>query len=197
MPFMAERVDLVGDNRYLLPNRRPSDKGRVSGSPPRDLPLERRKLPQFTVFFFPLLFWLVLLLYHASLAVAQPAACTNEVFAPLAQGVAALRAGNDTAARAEFEKVIKIDRFNPYALNNLAVLAEKQGRWKEAMSYLLDAETYAAEYRHKTEEVCEGGGLCLAVVPSCQKGQNSSIAAIIHSNINLLRTEIGKAPNKP
>ncbi len=67
-----------------------------------------------------------------------------QVFAPLSQGVAALRAGNDEAARTEFEKVIQIDRFNPYALNNLAVLAEKQGQLKEAMSYLLDAETYAA-----------------------------------------------------
>ena len=91
------------------------------------------------------------------------------------------------------KKYIKIDRFNPYALNNLAVLAEKQGKLKEAMAYLLDAETYAAEYLHKTEEICEGGGLCLAVCPSSQKSQASSIASIIHSNINLLRSKIGKA----
>jgi tetratricopeptide (TPR) repeat protein len=136
--------------------------------------------------------WNVFLLGGIWVAGAQPNSCTEEVFAPLAQGFAALRGGNDDLARAEFEKVLKIDRFNPYALNNLAVLAEKQGKLKEAMAYLLDAETYAAEYLHKTEEICEGGGLCLAVCPSSQMSQASSIASIIHSNINLLRSKIGK-----
>ena len=106
-----------------------------------------------------------------------------------------MRAGNDDLARLEFEKVIKIDPYNPYALNNLAVLAEKQGKLKEAMAYLLDAETYAAEYLHKTEEICEAGGLCLAVAPATDKSQTSSIASVIHSNINLLREKIGKAKN--
>jgi hypothetical protein len=160
-----------------------------------NLPFGKKSLPRTTTLIIAFLFSQFLLSAGASMAEAQPACCTDEVFTPLSQGVAALRAGNDEAAREQFERVIILDRFNPYALNNLAVLAEKQGRLKEAMSYLLTAETYAAEYRHKTEEVCEGGGLCLAVVPSCQQGQNSSITAIIHSNINLLRTEIGKAPN--
>lgn len=128
----------------------------------------------------------------SSPAMAQPQFCTDEVFAPLSQGYEALRAGQDDQARGEFEKVIKIDRYNPYALNNLAVLAEKQGKLKEAMAYLLDAETYAAEYLHKVDEICEGGGLCLAMVPSTQKSQTSSIASLIHSNINLLRSKIGK-----
>jgi tetratricopeptide (TPR) repeat protein len=125
---------------------------------------------------------------------AQPQHCTGAVFLPLSQGYEALRAGQDDQAWAEFEKVIKIDPYNPYALNNLAVLAEKQGKLKEAMAFLLDAETYAAEYLHKVDEICEGRGLCLAMVPSQQKGQTSSIASLIHGNINLLRTKIGKAP---
>ena len=189
---MAKRVDLVGKNPYHLPKIISSHQGRAASSPLRDFLPGRRKLPRIFVIF---LFSHFLLAAGASIAAAQPKFCTDQVFAPLSQGVAALRAGNDEAARTEFEKVIQIDRFNPYALNNLAVLAEKQGRLKEAMSYLLDAETYAAEYLHKTEEICEGGGLCLAVVPACEKGQRSSIAAIIHSNINLLRAKIGKAPN--
>jgi Tfp pilus assembly protein PilF len=126
---------------------------------------------------------------------AQPQFCTGEVFAPLTRGFEALRAGNDDLARAEFEKVIKIDPFNPYALNNLGVLAEKHGKLKEAMAFLLDAETYAAEYLHKTEELCEAGGLCLAVAPATEKSQVSSIASLIHSNINLLRGKIGEAKN--
>ena len=93
------------------------------------------------------------------------------------------------------KKLLKSISYNPYALNNLAVLAEKQGKLKEAMAYLLKAETYAAGYMHKPEEICEGGGLCLAVVPSTQKSQTSSIASLIHSNINLLRIKIGKTNN--
>lgn len=125
-------------------------------------------------------------------AAAQPHLCTDEVFPPLAAGYAALRAGEEDKARAEFEKVLSIDAFNPYALNNLAVLTERQGKLKEAMAYLLTAETYAASYCHKLEEICEGGGLCLAVLPSNEKSPNSSIVAIIHSNIQLLRQKISK-----
>ena len=136
--------------------------------------------------------WSLMILFGASPVAAQPHLCTDDVFAPLSKGYEALRAGNDEKARGEFEQVIKIDRYNPYALNNLAVLAEKQGKLKEAMAYLLDAETYAAEYLHKVDEICEGSGLCLAMVPSTQKSQTSNIASLIHSNINLLRSKIGK-----
>ena len=74
----------------------------------------------------------------------------------------------------EFEKVITVDRYNPFALNNLAVLAERQGKLKEAMAYLLDAETYAAEYLHKPDEICEGGGLCLAVACHPKKSRQAA-----------------------
>jgi tetratricopeptide (TPR) repeat protein len=142
-----------------------------------------------------LVIWSLLILGGAGAVKAQPQFCTDEIFPPLTRGFEALRAGNDDLARLEFEKVIKIDPFNPYALNNLGVLAEKRGKLKEAMAYLLDAETYAAEYLHKTEELCEAGGLCLAVAPATEKSKVSSIASLIHSNINLLRGKIGKANN--
>lgn len=128
-------------------------------------------------------------------AAAQPHLCTDDLLPPLAEGYAALRAGETDRARAEFEKVLAIDGFNPFALNNLAVLAERQGKLKEAMAYLLTAETYAAGYCHRLEEICEGGGLCLAVLPSSTKGPNSSIVAIIHSNIELLRNKISRSTN--
>ncbi len=136
--------------------------------------------------------WSLLCLCGSSPVAAQPHLCTDEVFTPLSLGYEALRAGNDEVARLEFEKVIKIDRYNPFALNNLAVLSERQGKLKEAMAYLLEAETYAAEYRHKPDEVCDVGGLCLAVAPATQKSNSSSISSLIHSNINLLRIKVAK-----
>ena len=151
--------------------------------------MRRRPLRHF---FIILVCWGLLPLNLTPMAMAQPNLCTEAAFAPLAGGYQALRAGNDEQARQEFNKVIKVDPHNPYALNNLAVLAERQGKLKEAMSFLLDAETYAAEYLYKADEICEAGGLCLAVVPSTQKSQASSIASIIHSNINLLRAKLAQ-----
>ncbi len=128
---------------------------------------------------------------------AQPQLFHEDAVTPLNRGYDALKAGDLELAQQEFEKVIKIDRYNPYALNNLAVIAEKQGKLKEAMAYLLEAETYAAEYTNKPEEICEVGGLCLAVKPTGERGGASSIAPLIHGNINLLRIKMGKTKNQP
>ena len=141
----------------------------------------------------PVLAWSLTVLLAAVPAAAQPQFCTEAVFPLLSQGYAALRAGQDDQARQHFEAVVKIDRYNPYALNNLAVLAERQGNLKEAMALLLAAETFAVEYLFKADEICEGGGLCLAVSPFPAKGQSSSISSIIRSNIMLVRTKLGKA----
>lgn len=148
--------------------------------------------------------WLALLLIPCGLLIigglpqsleAQPQLFTEDAYTPLRLGYEALKAGNLELAQQEFEKVIKIDRYNPYALNNLAVIYEKQGKCKEAMAYLLEAETYAAEYHQKPEEICEIGGLCLAIKPEANQSGSSSIAPLIHGNINLLRMKMGK--NKP
>jgi tetratricopeptide (TPR) repeat protein len=112
----------------------------------------------------------------------------------LSQGYEALQAGKDEQARLAFEKALAIDPYNPFALNNLAVLAERQGKLKEALAYLLNAETCAPDYLHKADEICEGGGLCLAATPATQQSRTSSIASIIRSNIHLLRSKIKKAP---
>lgn len=139
-----------------------------------------------------LIVWILLSWLFSSPAAAQPQLFTDDVFTPLSLGYEALRSGNNEAARMQFEKAIKIDRYNPYALNNLAVLMEREGKLKEAMAYLLEAETYAAEYLNKPDEICDVGGLCLAVNPAGKKSQKSSIAPLIHGNINLLRIKIGK-----
>ncbi len=123
---------------------------------------------------------------------AQPRPMTDDIYTPLAFGYDEMKAGNTDAAKMQFEKVVKIDRYNPYALNNLAVIAERQGKLKEAMAYLLDAETHAGEYLEKPDELCDIGGICMAIKPSKMKGGKSSIAPLVHGNINLLKIKIGK-----
>jgi tetratricopeptide (TPR) repeat protein len=133
----------------------------------------------------------VLTLLSAS-AWAQSRLLTEDAFTPLHLGYAFMKSGKTDAARVHFEQVLQADRYNPYALNNLAAISESQGKLKEAMAYLLDAETNAEEYLEKTEEVCLVGGICSAIKPSANKGDKSSIAPVIHGNINQLKIKIGE-----
>jgi Tfp pilus assembly protein PilF len=128
----------------------------------------------------------------SSLAIAQSQPMSEDAYTPLSLGYDEMRGGNAEAAQMQFEKVLKIDRYNPYALNNLAVLLEKQGKLKEAMAYLLEAETHASEYLQKPDELCDVGGICMAVKPSRLMGGKSSIAPLVHGNINLLKIKMGK-----
>jgi len=49
----------------------------------------------------------------------------DDVFTPISQGYDLIRDGKYEAARNEFGKAVKADRFNPFALNNMAVLEER------------------------------------------------------------------------
>jgi len=123
---------------------------------------------------------------------AQPRVLPEDAYTPLNLSYQYMKSGKTDAARVQLEQVIQADRYNPYALNNLAVISEQQGRLKEALAYLLDAETHAAEYTEKPEELCQVGGLCMALKPSRVQGSMSSIAALVHGNINLLKIKIAQ-----
>ncbi|OPX19559.1 MAG: hypothetical protein BZ151_08755 [Desulfobacca sp. 4484_104] len=133
-----------------------------------------------------------LLLGLVSLALAQPRPLSEDIYTPLSLGYDEMKAGNSDAAQYQFEKVLKGDPDNPFALNNLAVLLERQGKLKEAMAYLLQAETNAEEYLQKPDEICDIGGICMAMKPGRLAGGKSSIAPLVHGNINLLKIKIGK-----
>jgi len=123
---------------------------------------------------------------------AQPRLVPEYVYNQLSLSYQYMKSGKTDAARAQLEQVLKADPHNSYALNNLAVISEQQGRLKEAMAYLLAAETYAAEYTEKPEELCDVGGLCMALKPSRAQVSKSSIAALVHGNINLLKIKIAQ-----
>jgi Flp pilus assembly protein TadD len=123
---------------------------------------------------------------------AQPRLLPEDIYTPLSLSYQYMKSGKTDAARVQLEQVIQADRYNPYALNNLAVISEQQGRLKEALAYLLDAETHADDYTEKPEELCQVGGLCMALKPSRAQGNKSSIAALVHGNINLLKIKIAQ-----
>jgi Flp pilus assembly protein TadD len=137
---------------------------------------------------------LIFILWRQLLAPAwaQPRLLSEDAYTPLSLSYQYMKSGKIGAARVQLEQVIQADPFNAYALNNLAVVSEQQGSLKEALAYLLDAQTHAAEYTEKPEELCQVGGLCMAFKPSQAQGSRSSIAALVHGNLNLLKIKIAQ-----
>jgi Flp pilus assembly protein TadD len=144
--------------------------------------------------------WLTVILLVLSLAPgvpAQPRPLAEDVFTPLALGYDLLRQGKFEAAEQQFRTALSRDPQNPFALNNLAVLKERQGRRQEALAYLEEAARSAGEYREKVEEACFVGGLCAAVKPLQVVGQESSLAAVVADNLKKLKDKLATLPRPP
>ncbi|TSA07764.1 MAG: tetratricopeptide repeat protein [Deltaproteobacteria bacterium] len=138
-----------------------------------------------------------LLLLLSSQALAQPtggAMMTEDAFTPIAQGYDFVREGKYEAAKNLFSIAVKRDKFNPFALNNMAVIEEREGKLNDALANLKDASTHAAEYKQKVIQTCFAGGGLLAVKPLKEVGDQSSIAPIIQENIKKLEAKISIQP---
>ena len=141
-----------------------------------------------------------LCLFVALPVLAQPkggALMSMDVFTPIAKGYDFVREGKYEAAKMEFAKAVKADRYNPFALNNMAVLEEREGKFNDALANLKDATTHAEEYFDKVTQTCFAGGGCLAVKPLRELGEKSSIAPIIAENITKLEAKIAATGTAP
>ncbi len=130
----------------------------------------------------------------ASVAMAQPRPMPEDVFTPLTKGYDLMRDGKYEAAEFEFQAALKKDRYNPFALNNLAAVAAQKGKLKEAMAFLVDAQTHAKEYLDKFQEVCFTEGLCTGVKPVKVMGTESTIAKTIQDNMAKLKAKMDASP---
>lgn len=136
----------------------------------------------------------------SGLALAQPkggALMSEDVYTPIAKGYDFIRAGNYAAAKFEFADAVKRDRNNAFALNNLAVLEEREGKLKDALANLKDATTHAAAYKDKVQQTCFVGGGCMAVKPLREVAETSEIAKIIQDNIKKLEAKMAATPSAP
>ena len=120
-----------------------------------------------------------------------------DAFTPIAAGYDFVREGKYEAAKNEFGKAVKADRYNPFALNNLAVLDEREGKLNDALAHLKDATTHSDEYFDKVTQTCFAGGGCLAVKPLREAGEKSSITPIIQENIQKLEAKIAATGTAP
>jgi Flp pilus assembly protein TadD len=136
----------------------------------------------------------------SSLTLAQPKGgkmMEEDVSTPLAKGYEFLQEGKYEAAKYEFGKAAERDSLNPFALNNLAALLEREGKLNDALANLKDAATHAAEYKDKVVQTCFVGGLCTAVKPAREMGPTSTIAPIIQENIQKLQNKIAQTKTPP
>jgi len=141
-----------------------------------------------------------LCLFMAMPVLAQPkggALMTMDAFTPIAQGYDFVREGKYEAAKNEFAKAVKADRNNPFALNNMAVLEEREGKLNDALANLKDATTHANAYVDKVTQTCFAGGGCLAVKPLREKGEKSSIAHVIQDKSKKLEAKIAATKAAP
>ena len=141
-----------------------------------------------------------LCLFMAMPVMAQPKGGTMmemDVYTPIAAGYDFVREGKYEAAKDQFAKAMKADPNNPFALNNMAVLDEREGKLNDALAHLKDATTHADEYFDKVTQTCFAGGGCLAVKPLREVGEKSSIAPIIQENIAKLQAKIAATGTAP
>jgi len=120
-----------------------------------------------------------------------------DVYTPIRRGYTFVREGNYGAAKHEFEMAAKLDELNPFALNNLGVLDERDGKLNDALAHFKDASIHAAQYRDKVAQTCFVGGSCMAVEPSRKLAANSEILPIIQENITKLEAKIAATHTPP
>jgi len=114
----------------------------------------------------------------------------TDVYTPIRRGYTFVREGNYAAAKHEFEIAAKLDELNPFALNDLGVLEERDGKLNDALAHFKDAAIHAAQYRDKVAQTCFVGGSCMAVEPVRKLAANSEILPIIQENIAKLEAKI-------
>ena len=113
----------------------------------------------------------------------------NEAFTLIFQGYDFIREGKYKNAKKQFALAVQRDRNNPFALNNMAVLKEREGNLTGALADLKNAGSHAHRYLDNVTQTCFAGGESLAAKPLREKVDRSAIALIIQENINKLETK--------
>lgn len=120
-----------------------------------------------------------------------------DVYTPIRRGYTFVREGKYEAAKHEFAIAAKLDELNPFALNNLAVLDERDGKLNDALAQFKDAAIHAAQYRDKVQQTCFVGGTCMAVEPERKLAATSEVLPIIQENIQKVEAKIAATQTAP
>jgi tetratricopeptide (TPR) repeat protein len=122
----------------------------------------------------------------------------EEAFTALVKGYDLFRAGKYEAAEEKFKEALKADPHNPFALNNVAALKERQGKPGEAMGILVPALYYAIIYNDKLTQDIFPRGLTAAAKPLRELGSTCAIAVVVTENRRKLASKLPpKSPRPP
>ena len=108
-----------------------------------------------------------------------------------------LEKGKLDAAQKIYEQVLKENPGHPLALNNLAAIMVKKGKYKEALALLHQALPRAKTYKVAVNRLCEVKGICLAFRPLMQVYGTQKLAPLVKLNIKMIQgklagTKLGK-----
>ena len=110
-----------------------------------------------------------------------------DLAAQLNSGYEMLERGELDQAQKLYEEMVRRDPGNPVALNNLAAILAKKGRYDEALIHLNQALGRAKGYRGLVDRVCDLESVCTAFRVSQDSMVGGDLEDLIKSNILMVK----------
>jgi tetratricopeptide (TPR) repeat protein len=119
-----------------------------------------------------------------------------DLAAQLNSGYEMLERGELDQAQKLYEEMVRRDPGNPVALNNLAAILAKKGRYDEALIHLNQALGRAKGYRGLVDRVCDLESVCTAFRVSQDSMVGGDLEDLIKSNILMVKMASASPPRK-
>ncbi len=132
--------------------------------------------------------WVALLLTVPALAQAQAGGGEAQ---KINAGYDLLERGQFDQAQKIYEEILKKQPDHPIALNNLAAISCKQGKFDQALAQLHRALPRAKGYKITLNRVCNVDGVCAAFRQSTDKFGEDNLEDLIKSNILMVQMAAG------
>jgi tetratricopeptide (TPR) repeat protein len=104
--------------------------------------------------------------------------------------------GKFAPAQKVFEEVLRQEPGHPLALNNLAAILFKQGKYDQALACLKQALPRAKGFRVALNRVCNVDGVCAACRPNEEQFGTEDLEGVVKSNILMVEMARSSHPAK-
>lgn len=135
--------------------------------------------------------WILLWAAHPGLVLAQASA---ELAAKINAGYDHLEKKKFDQAQKVYEEILQKQPDHPIALNNLAAILSKQGKYEQALAHLKRALPKARDYQITLDRVCNVDGVCAAFRQSTDKFGQENLEDLIKSNILMVQMAAAGRP---
>jgi tetratricopeptide (TPR) repeat protein len=133
----------------------------------------------------------VMIVLMVSLSPGEAGPAAPALDRQLQAGYEQLASGRLEQAQKTYEELLRQDPGNPLALNNLAAIMVKQGRYDQALAYLKQALPRAGGQRVSLDRPCDVGGLCIAYRTTNSPFGSEDLSEMI--KINIIAVELAAA----